>query len=49
MVNPVLLVAVPLGLAFAIPLIGFISKRLIKYIPVVAFIFNLVITLTLIP
>jgi len=49
MVNPVLLVAVPLGLAFAIPLLGFISKRLIKYIPVAAFIFNFVITLTLIP
>jgi len=49
MVNPVLLIAVPLGLAFALPLFGFISKRIEKYIPVVGMSFNLVISLLLIP
>ncbi len=49
MVSPVLLVAVPLGLAFIIPLVGFISKKIIKYIPVVALLFNLVVALLLIP
>jgi len=49
MVNPVLLIVVPLGLAFAIPLFGFISKRAVKYIPAVALIFNLIVSLSLIP
>lgn len=49
MVSPVLLVAVPLGLSFAVPLFGFISKRIIKIIPVVAFIFNFALALRLIP
>ncbi|KPL19804.1 MAG: hypothetical protein AMJ92_01135 [candidate division Zixibacteria bacterium SM23_81] len=49
MVNPVLLIAVPLGLAFALPLFGLISKRIVKYIPVVAFIFNFALALRLIP
>lgn len=49
MVNPVLLIVVPLGLAFALPLFGLISKKIIKFIPVVAFIFNLVISSLLIP
>jgi proton-translocating NADH-quinone oxidoreductase chain N len=49
MVSPVLLVAVPLGLSFAVPLIGFISKRIVKFIPVVAFIFNFAVALSLIP
>lgn len=48
-VNPVLLIVVPLGLAFAIPLFGFISKRIVKYIPVLGMIFNLVASITLIP
>jgi len=48
-VNPVLLIVVPLGLAFALPLFGLISKKIIKFIPVVAFIFNLVISSLLIP
>lgn len=47
--NPVLLIAVPLGLTFAIPLCGFISKRITKYIPILGMIFNLVVALTLIP
>jgi proton-translocating NADH-quinone oxidoreductase chain N len=48
-IPPVLLIAVPLGLAFAIPLFGFISKRIGKYIPVVALLFNLIASLLLIP
>ncbi|MBA7631936.1 Na(+)/H(+) antiporter subunit D [subsurface metagenome] len=49
MVNPILLVAVPLGLSFAIPLFGLISKKIVKYIPVAALVFNLVVSLLLIP
>ena len=49
MVSPVLLIVVPLGLAFALPLFGLISKRIGKYIPVVAFVFNLIVSLLLIP
>ncbi len=49
MVNPVLLIVVPLGLAFAIPLFGFISKRIEKYIPLTAMLFNLIVSLLLIP
>jgi len=48
-VKPVLLVVVPLGLAFTLPLFGFISKKIVKTIPVVAFIFNLSVALMLIP
>ncbi len=49
MVNPVLLIVIPLGLAFITPLSGFISKKILKYIPVVAFLSNLVISLILFP
>jgi proton-translocating NADH-quinone oxidoreductase chain N len=49
MVGPVLLIAVPLGLAFALPLFGLVSKRVVKYIPVGAFVFNFVIAVRLIP
>jgi len=49
MVNPVLLIVVPLGLAFVLPLFGLISKKISKFIPVVAFIFNLIVSLSLIP
>jgi proton-translocating NADH-quinone oxidoreductase chain N len=49
MVNPVLLIAVPLGLSFAIPLLGLVSKRIEKYVPIVALIFNLVVSALLIP
>lgn len=48
-VNPVLLIVIPLGLTFAIPLFGFISKRIGKYIPILAMVFNLVVAITLIP
>lgn len=49
MVNPALLVAIPMGFAFAIPLFGLVSKRIVGYIPVVASACNLVIALLLIP
>ena len=49
MVSPVLLIAVPLGLAFAIPLIALISRKLAKFVPVLACLFNLVIVIRLIP
>lgn len=47
MVNPVLLIAVPLGLAFAIPLFALFWKAGAKYIPPVALAFNLVVSLLL--
>jgi proton-translocating NADH-quinone oxidoreductase chain N len=49
MVNPVLLIVIPLGLAFVIPLFGFISKKIEKFIPVVALLSNLIISLKLLP
>jgi proton-translocating NADH-quinone oxidoreductase chain N len=44
MVDPVLLIAVPLGLAFAIPLFALFWKDAAKYIPPAALGFNLVIS-----
>ena len=49
MVGPVLLIAVPLGLAFALPMFGLISKRVVKYIPIAAFLCNFIIALRLLP
>jgi len=49
MVNPVLLIVVPLGLAFAIPLLTLFWKGAAKYIPPVALAFNLIISLLLLP
>jgi len=49
MVSPILLIAVPLGLAFTIPLFGFISKKIEKYIPLIGMLFNLCLTLFFIP
>jgi len=49
MVTPVLLIAVPLGLAFAIPLFALFWKAAAKYIPPAALAFNLVISLLLLP
>jgi proton-translocating NADH-quinone oxidoreductase chain N len=48
-VNPVLLIAVPLGLTFIIPLCGFVSKQIAKFIPVLGMLFNLVVAISLIP
>ena len=49
MVNPSLLIGIPLALAFSIPLFGFISKKIEKYIPVLALLINVVISFILIP
>ena len=49
MVNPLLLLTVPLGLAFLMPLLGFLSERIAKYIPVAAMLFNLIVSISLIP
>jgi len=48
-ISPVLLIVVPLGLAFAIPLLGFISKRVAGLVPVLGMLFNLVVSLVLLP
>jgi proton-translocating NADH-quinone oxidoreductase chain N len=48
-VNPVLLIAIPLGLAFAIPLFAIFRKDAVKYIPPIALAFNLVVSLLLLP
>lgn len=47
--NPVLLIAVPLGLAFLTPLLGLISKKIAKWLPVVGFLFNLIVALSILP
>jgi proton-translocating NADH-quinone oxidoreductase chain N len=49
MVNPIFLIIVPLAFAFALPIVGLISKKIVKYIPVLVFLFNLIISLLLIP
>jgi proton-translocating NADH-quinone oxidoreductase chain N len=49
MVNPVLLIVVPLGLAFAIPLFALFRRAAAKYIPPIALVFNLVVSLLLLP
>jgi len=49
MVTPVLLVAVPLGLALSLPLLTLISRKIAKYIPVLGMLFNLVVALSLLP
>ncbi len=47
--NPILFIAVPLGLAFLIPLLGLVSKKIIKWLPVVGFLFNLIMALIILP
>jgi proton-translocating NADH-quinone oxidoreductase chain N len=49
MVNPVLLIAVPLGFAFLIPLVSLVSRRLVKAIPPVVLGFNIVVSILLLP
>jgi proton-translocating NADH-quinone oxidoreductase chain N len=49
MVSPVLLIAVPLGLAFAIPLFALFCKAAVKWIPAAALVFNLIFSLLLLP
>jgi len=49
MVNPILLIVIPLSLAFVVPFFGFISKKIEKFIPFVALLANLIISLKLLP
>ena len=49
MVNPILLIIIPLSLAFVVPFFGFISKKIEKFIPFVALLANLIISLKLLP
>ena len=48
MVNPSLLIGLPLAFAFSIPLFGLISKKIEKYIPILALLINVIISFTLI-
>jgi len=47
--NPILLILVPLGLAFLTPIIGLISKNFVKYVPVFGMLFNLILSFILLP
>ena len=47
--NPILLILVPLGLAFLTPIIGLISKNFVKYVPVLGMLFNLILSIILLP
>lgn len=49
MVSPILLIAVPLGLAFLIPLLGLVSQRVTRYVPAVGMAFNAVAAVVLLP
>lgn len=48
-INPVLLLAVPLGLAFLTPLVGLFLKKIVKWLPVIGFLANLIIALIILP
>ncbi|PIS27553.1 MAG: hypothetical protein COT43_10000 [Candidatus Marinimicrobia bacterium CG08_land_8_20_14_0_20_45_22] len=47
--SPVLLIVTPLALAFLIPLLGLISEKIAKWLPVIGLFFNFVIALTILP
>ncbi len=49
MVSPILLIAVPLILAFSVPLWGLIHKKLEKFVPLIAFGFNTYLIFRLLP
>jgi len=49
MPDPVLLIVIPLGFAFLIPLLGFISRKIEKFIPPIAMMINIVLSLKLVP
>jgi len=49
MPDPVLLIAIPLGFAFLIPLLGFISRKIEKFVPPVAMAVNILLSIKLIP
>ncbi len=48
-INPVLLLAVPLGLAFLTPLVGLFLKKIVKWLPVIGFLVNLIIASIILP
>ncbi|MBN2281624.1 MAG: hypothetical protein JXQ65_13665 [Candidatus Marinimicrobia bacterium] len=47
--NPVLLIAVPIGLAMLVPILGLMSSKIVKWVPVVGFLFNSVVSLAVLP
>ena len=47
--NPVLLIVIPLGFAFFIPLLGFVSRKAEKFIPSLALLVNIILSLYLLP
>lgn len=47
--NPVLLIVVPLGLAFFTPIVGLLNKKFTKYVPVLAMLFNLILSISFLP
>ena len=49
MVSPILLIAVPLGLAFITPILGLLSEKLTRYVPAAAMAFNWALGLSLLP
>ena len=49
MPDPVLLIVIPLGFAFLIPLVGFISRKIEKFVPPIAMIINITLSLKLMP
>jgi len=49
MVSPVVLLAVPLGLALCVPLVGMASRKAAGFVPVAASLFNLVVSVGLLP
>ncbi len=49
MVNPALLLAVPLALAFLIPLVRLVARGVVKWIPVFAMAFNFIASVLIIP
>lgn len=49
MVNPALLLAIPLGFAFTVPLIKYLSRKLMALIPALVLLFNLIASALLIP
>ncbi|RKY02322.1 MAG: hypothetical protein DRP54_02010 [Spirochaetes bacterium] len=49
MPDPVLLIVVPLGFSFLIPLFGLISRKIEKFIPPIVLLFNLILSLIFLP
>jgi len=49
MVSPILLIAVPLALAFLTPMVGLASKSARRYMPAIAMLFNFIVAMSLLP